>query len=137
MKDDPRYLRNRKKRIAQVKAWSANNKDRIRANKRKHARRRAFWKLCMGANWRFEDKLKPGDLWRIAHKQRLVCALTGEKLTRDNISVDHILPKSKGGKNIPSNIRLTTRDVNWFRRTMDDAELLTMCKKVVCHLSVK
>jgi len=107
----------------------------VRANKRKHARRRVFWKLCMGTNWRFEDKLKPFDLYKIAHSQRLICALTGVKLSRDNISVDHIIPRSKGGKNVPSNIRLTTRDVNWFRRTMTDEELLVMCKQVVNHLS--
>jgi 5-methylcytosine-specific restriction endonuclease McrA len=134
MKDDPRYLKNREKRIQQVKAWAAQNGDRIRANKRKHARRRAFWKLVHGTNWRFEDKLTPFDLWKVAHRQKLVCALTGEKLTRDTISVDHIIPRSKGGKNVPSNIRLTTRDVNWFRRTMTDDELLKMCRRVVNHM---
>lgn len=134
MKDDPRYLKDRDKRIQQVKAWAARNGDRIRANKRKHARRRVFWKLCMGANWRYDDKLVPVDLWKIAHRQKLICPLTGEHLNRDNISIDHIIPRSAGGKNVPTNIRLTTRDINWFKRTMNDPDLLAMCLKVVNHM---
>lgn len=135
MKNDPYYISNQAKVIAKATSWANRNKDRVRANKRKHARRRAFWKLCMGTNWRFDDKLNPFDLWKIAHSQRLICALTGVKLTRDNISIDHIVPRSKGGKNVPSNVRLTTRDVNWFRRTMTDEELLEMCRRVVEHMS--
>ena len=110
------------------------NRERVRANKRKHARRRAFWKLCAGANGRYKDRLVPFDLWRIAHRQKLICPLTGEKLTRDNISIDHIVPHSEGGRNIPSNVRLTTRDINWFKRAMNDMELYRLCRRVVNHM---
>jgi 5-methylcytosine-specific restriction endonuclease McrA len=88
----------------------------------------------MGANWRYDDKLVPVDLWKIAHRQKLICPLTGEHLNRDNISIDHIIPRSAGGKNVPTNIRLTTRDINWFKRTMNDPDLLAMCLKVVNHM---
>jgi 5-methylcytosine-specific restriction endonuclease McrA len=135
MRDDPNYLKNREKRIQQVKAWTEKNKDRVRSNKRNHAKRRAFWALCKASNCRYEDRLTPWDLWKIAHRQKMVCPLTGEKLTRDNISVDHIVPRSKGGKNVPSNVRLTTKEINWFKRTMTDEELLVMCRTVVSHMS--
>lgn len=134
MKNDPYYIANREKVISNATSWATRNRERVRSNKREHARRRVFWKLAKGTNWRFEDKLKPFDLWKIARKQKLICALTGERLTRDTISIDHIVPRSKGGKNVPSNIRFTTRDINWFRRTMTDADLLEMCKKVVNHM---
>jgi len=91
--------------------------------------------LAIQSNKRNKGKgrITAHDLFRIAHAQRLICPLTGEKLTTENISVDHILPCSKGGMNVPSNIRLTTRDINWFRRTMTDEELVVLCKRVVNH----
>jgi 5-methylcytosine-specific restriction endonuclease McrA len=135
MKSDPYYISNREHVIAKARTWSERNKERVRANQRSHARRRVFWKLAKGTNWRFEDKLTPFDLWKIARKQKMVCALTGELLTRDTISIDHIVPRSKGGRNVPSNIRFTTRDINWFRRTMTDSDLLEMCQKVVKHMT--
>ena len=131
------YLKNRPRLIKKNREWSIQNRDRVCFNKRKHARRRAFWKLCTSSNWRYLDKLHPFDLWKIAKRQKLICPLTGEKLTRDNISVDHIVSRCQGGKNIPSNVRLTTRDINWFKRTMTDEELLVLCHKVIKNFSIK
>jgi hypothetical protein len=37
---------------------------------------------------------------------------TGKKLKRDEATVDHILPKSKGGKDEWENLALTSKDVN-------------------------
>ena len=38
-------------------------------------------------------------LWGIAKRQQMRCALTNRKLTKNNLSVDHIIPLSKGGTN--------------------------------------
>lgn len=74
------------------------------------------------------------DLWCIAKRQKLLCALTGEKLTNETISVDHIIPKSQGGSNKRENIRLVHKDANLARRALSDKQFLELCKKVVSHL---
>jgi hypothetical protein len=104
---------------------------------REFRKNRVFRFLAIQSNKRNKGKGKitAFDLYCIAHKQRMICPLTGEHLTRATISVDHIVPSSKGGLNIPSNIRLTTRDINYFKRTMTDEALLTLCKQVVNQLS--
>lgn len=99
-------------------------------------KRRRFKRLVEMSNRFFtkDEHLTAIDLWRIAKKQKLRCALTGEKLTNDNISVDHIRPKSLNGSNKPENIRLVHKDVNLARRALTDDEFLTLCKKVVSYL---
>ncbi len=97
-------------------------------------RRQVFRRLARYSNKHYKTNLiAPADLWRIAKKQRLICPFTGQKLTIDNMSVDHIIPKSKGGLNIPSNIRLTLKSVNVARSNMTDNEFLSLCKDVVMN----
>ena len=52
------------------------------------------------------------ELWSIAKKQKLICPLTGRKLTCDNISIDHKIPLSNGGTNEPSNLRFIDYHAN-------------------------
>lgn len=73
------------------------------------------------------------DLWSIAKKQKLICPLTGEKLTAKNISVDHILPITKGGANNKSNLRLITFEANTAKNSMTDNEFISFCQKIVNH----
>jgi hypothetical protein len=40
------------------------------------------------------------------------CQYTGKKLTSDEASVDHVVPVSKGGKNIWTNVVLTSKELN-------------------------
>ena len=82
---------------------------------REYRKRRILGDLAIQSNKRNKGKGKitASHLFKIAHSQRLICPLTGHKLTNKNISVDHIIPCSKGGLNVPQNIRLTTRDINW------------------------
>jgi 5-methylcytosine-specific restriction endonuclease McrA len=54
-----------------------------------------------------------------------------EKLTNENISVDHIIPKSKGGSNKKENIRLVHKDANLAKRALSDAEFLGLCRQVI------
>ena len=76
-------------------------------------------------------KLKPIELWGLLKRQRMLCGLTGRRLNRDNISLDHIVPLSKGGSNEPSNLRFVHIDVNTFKMDMDDSDLLILAKDIV------
>jgi 5-methylcytosine-specific restriction endonuclease McrA len=79
--------------------------------------------------------LKPMELWGILKRQRMLCALTGRMLNRDNISLDHIVPLSKGGSNEPNNLRFVHIDSNTFKMDMDDMALLELAKDIVATLS--
>ena len=133
------YLEHRDLLRKRNNEYNKINIHQVRERKRKHRQRRKFFHLASVQNNRFkhENKITAFDLWKIAHSQRLICPLTGDRLTNKNISVDHIVPQSKGGKNVISNIRLTTKDINWFKRTMTDEELKEICLKVVSHTYYK
>jgi 5-methylcytosine-specific restriction endonuclease McrA len=76
-------------------------------------------------------QVRPFDLWRLAKKQKCKCALTGQSLTKDNVSLDHIQPVSLGGNNNFDNLRLVTKRVNVARQNMTDLEFLQLCRDVV------
>lgn len=77
--------------------------------------------------------LKPKILFSLAKKQKLKCAISGIKLTSDNMSVDHIKPLSKGGLNDISNLRLVHVDINRIMLDYDDDVFLNFCKTIVNH----
>jgi len=95
-----------------------------------------FKYLCVSINSLYRDhKVSAFDLRKIYKKQKGYCVLTGQKLTRDNMSVDHIISKSAGGLNISSNLRLTTKSVNIMRNTIDDGNFYLLCQQVVNTLA--
>ncbi len=113
------------------------DKDKHQKASKKSRHKRKFKRLVEMSNRFFprNEWLKAFDLFCIAKRQKLLCALTGEKLTNETISVDHIIPKSQGGSNRPENIRLVHKDVNLARRALTDEQFLSLCKKVVSYLS--
>ena len=131
------YLKNREEIIKKAVKWGQDHREKIHSYREKWKRIHSFHKLVLRANKYHEDKIKPFDLWKIAKKQKLQCALTGDILDRKNISLDHIVPLSKGGKNIVSNVRLVTKDANFMKNSHSDEELLELCKKVVNNHSSK
>lgn len=76
-------------------------------------------------------RIKPFDLWKIAKQQKLRCALTGLPLTFDTVSVDHIIPISKGGLNAPDNLRLLHVSVNRMKLDYSDKEFSNICRLVI------
>lgn len=88
-------------------------------------------KLARWSSYRSRPAIKSFDLWKLAKKQKLICVLTGEKLTFENISLDHIIPVSKGGTNNISNLQLVTRHANTIKNNMNMDELLLLCRKIV------
>jgi 5-methylcytosine-specific restriction endonuclease McrA len=79
------------------------------------------------------DAITPLQLWKIAKQQKCICAISGIKLTAENISIDHIVPVSQGGSNNISNIRLVHAKVNKMRNDYTMEEFLDLCKKI--HLN--
>lgn len=84
-------------------------------------------------DFKSEDVLTPLDLWAVAKKQRCRCALSGEPLTPETVSVDHIVHVSRGGANRRPNIRLVSSAVNKMRNDMSDEELIEICRKIAEH----
>ena len=80
--------------------------------------------------------IKPINLWGIAKKQKCKCAISGIKLTKNNISVDHIIPLSKGGKNTLANIQFVENHVNIMKNNKSLKELLVYCKEIVKNNSI-
>lgn len=75
------------------------------------------------------------NLWSLAKKQKMICALTGEKLTNKNISPDHIVPLSLGGSSDISNIQLVIKDANLAKHYLSQEKFIDLCKKVIKNLS--
>jgi 5-methylcytosine-specific restriction endonuclease McrA len=95
-----------------------------------------FKRLASHSNNRCKKgKVKSFELWCLAKKQKLICPLTGEKLTIKNISVDHKIPISKGGTNNISNLQLITRRANTIKNSMNMNEFYLFCKNIVDRLT--
>lgn len=64
-------------------------------------------------------------------RQQYRCALTGDELTPNNSSLDHIMPISRGGRHHVDNAQALLRDVNRAKGTMTNEEFVALCRKVV------
>jgi len=117
------YIKNRNEEW-----YKQSNKEKCKRYRLKHP----LLKLTEYANRRYKNKqmITPRDLFNIAKKQKLVCPLSGRKLTTENISIDHIVPQSKGGTNTVDNIRLTDKVVNISKNALNDLDFIKMCKEV-------
>jgi 5-methylcytosine-specific restriction endonuclease McrA len=60
-------------------------------------------------------KRKKKNLKNIAERDDDTCQLTGRKLKRSEMSIEHVVPRSKGGKDDWDNVVLAHRDVNSMR----------------------
>ena len=58
------------------------------------------------------------------------CAVSGLRLTPENVSIDHILPVIKGGTHDLSNLRLVVWGVNDAIGALEDAEFIKLCIQV-------
>ena len=66
--------------------------------------------------------------------QNGTCALTGEKLIPGkNASLDHIVPRCRGGGN-DNNLQWVTKEANYFKRARTNEELIRMSVKIAKHL---
>lgn len=102
-----------------------------RQKRRRKKQRRYFSYAAKILRYKYKIKVTASDLWRIAKRQRMVCPVTGRHLTRENISIDHTIPLSKGGTNDLSNLRFIDYHANLAKATFSEAELLTLAKDIV------
>lgn len=79
------------------------------------------------------DRITPKDILQLLETQQYRCAYTGEELTPDNVSADHIIPLKRGGEHSLKNICLVTRAANQAKGTLALDEFRDLCRKVVTH----
>ena len=109
----------------------------VEAKERLSALRETIGYHCM-KNWKGHCK-RPGEYVEhnagvfndMLERQGGRCPLTGDVLTKQNVSIDHIVPVSSGGGHEVANLRLVTKDVNRARLNMSDADFIELCRKVV------
>lgn len=119
----------RKARLQQSESLRQNLS--VRRKKRRH--KHVFHKLAEYLRKYRGGNITKGDLWKICKKQRCKCALTGRPLTNENISLDHIIPISRGGENVKENLQLVTKDVNYAKHKLLDSEFILLCQDVVAN----
>ncbi len=92
-----------------------------------------FVRLAKAVKSRGISDVTASGLWRIAKKQKLICPITGHKLTNENISPDHTVSLFKGGSNNLENIQLVTKQANISKYTMSMDEFISFCAQVTEH----
>lgn len=70
------------------------------------------------------------QLWKLAKKQKLLCAISGKKLNNNNISLDHIIPFCHGGENVIENIQFIDYDINIMKNSHGQQEFLNLIKEI-------
>lgn len=58
------------------------------------------------------------------------CALTGRELTPENVELDHLQPRSKGGEHALSNVQLVVTEANRSKGNMDLETFVLLCNDV-------
>jgi len=71
-----------------------------------------------------------GDFFNMLVEQQGRCAVSGLRLTPENVSIDHIVPVIKGGTHELSNLRLVVWDVNQAMNSLDDNRFTRLCIQV-------
>lgn len=71
-----------------------------------------------------EYKCTPLDLVDLHRKQKGICPFCGITLTKKNLSIDHVIPKQRGGSLLLDNLHLCCKDCNTLKwtKTADEFE---------------
>jgi hypothetical protein len=125
------YWKNRDKRLAQMKEYREipEVRERIRTMNQDYAKRRFFYVRSGSPT----VSVAPRELASLWKAQRGYCALTGERLTRENAHLDHVVPVARGGVGTVDNLRWITCDANQAKRSLLDSELFDLCRKIIIH----
>jgi 5-methylcytosine-specific restriction endonuclease McrA len=68
-------------------------------------------------------------------KQDGRCAITGRPLDWETLELDHIVPRSRGGTNDLSNLRLACHEGNTLKRNWLDEELVALCREILATVA--
>jgi hypothetical protein len=63
----------------------------------------------MGTEW---HRARPTVLVEVIERDGFICQICGEPVSEDELSLDHIYPKSKGGPHVPENLRVAHKRCN-------------------------
>jgi len=77
------------------------------------------------------DVVTGSQLAALYHRQRGRCALSGRRLTRENMQIDHVVPLAGGGWRGLENVRWVCKEANTAKWTLSDAEFIALCRDVV------
>ena len=61
------------------------------------------------------------------------CFFSGDKVDRQDASIDHVVPLAKGGKHEVANLELVHAAVNRMKGTLTAEEFIAWCVKVAVH----
>lgn len=83
------------------------------------------------ASYRLKSILRVSDLKKLWNDQDGKCFYTGEVLIPgENASIDHQIPRSKGGNDDITNLRWVTNQVNMIKSSLTHEQFLDFCKKI-------
>lgn len=77
--------------------------------------------------------VSPRKLMEKFKAQQYRCFFTGIQLEREDASIDHVQPISKGGKHEESNLELVHAVINRMKGSMTANEFIAWCVKVAVH----
>ena len=89
------------------------------------------WKARKSYIWLNEHELR--GLW---DKQNGLCALTGRPLG-STAELDHIIPRTRGGKDTLENAQWLCSEANQAKRKMLDSEFIELCREVIAWIEKK
>lgn len=75
-------------------------------------------------------KVTSSTLMEMLHSQGFKCNLTGQPLSPANMTLDHIVPLSRGGVHDISNAQIILDVVNKAKGTMTNEEFIALCHQV-------
>jgi 5-methylcytosine-specific restriction endonuclease McrA len=101
------YAANPRPYIEKAKAYAEKYPERVRAQARQAASvRRAIKRLGVGV------KLRAGLVWELLEKQGNACVYCRESIAAATCHIDHIMPLSRGGEHVESNMQATCARCN-------------------------
>lgn len=133
-----KYIVNPELKRANKQRYRFKNREFINKKQNEKRKTNKFKSMANTANKRARERgqlevITKGDLWKVAKRQKMRCALSGKKLTNENISLDHILAMSRGGKNIIENIQLLDNSINLMKNSHLQDDFLEAVKSIYLY----
>lgn len=131
-------LKNKERYLEHGRNYYYRHKDKRNKMAREAQQKRKLRSLANLANRRSKRKghteqITAFQLFCLAKRQKLRCAISGIKLTNKNISLDHIISYSKGGKNVIENLQFLDIHVNKMKNSHSVEEFLAIIKQIYLY----